>query len=112
MALELSMAAPTSTASAPATTPAAAAATTSTTPAATTAAATTAAAAAGAPDSNFLDSAFVSQLLESVDVDQNDPLFQAALAQINQAGAKGDEKSGEGAEEDKNNRKRKGDDGA
>jgi hypothetical protein len=108
MALELSMAAPTSTASA--TAPTAAAAATSTTPAATTAAAT--AAAAGAPDSNFLDSAFVSQLLESVDVDQNDPLFQAALAQINQAGAKGDDKSGEGAEEDKNNRKRKGDDGA
>jgi hypothetical protein len=107
MALELSMAAPTSTASA--TAPAAAAATTSTTPAA---AATAATAAAGASDSNFLDSAFVSQLLESVDVDQNDPLFQAALAQINQAGAKGDEKSGEGAEEDKNNRKRKGDDGA
>jgi hypothetical protein len=103
MALELSMAAPTSTATA--TAPAAAAtSTTSTTPAATTA--------AGAPDSNFLDSAFVSQLLESVDVDQNDPLFQAALAQINQAGAKGDDKSGEGAEEDKNNRKRKGDDGA
>lgn len=99
MALELSMAAPTSTATATAP----AAATTATTPAAT--------AAAGAPDSNFLDSAFVSQLLESVDVDQNDPLFQAALAQINQAGAKGDDKSGEGVEEDKNNRKRKGDDG-
>ena len=98
------MAAPTSTASATAPAPAAAAAT-STAPAAMTAA-------AGAPDSNFLDSAFVSQLLESVDVDQNDPLFQAALAQINQAGAKGDDKSGEGAEEDKNNRKRKGDDGA
>ena len=106
MALELSLAAPTSTASASTTAPAAAAATTSTTPASTTVAA------AGAPDSNFLDSAFVSQLLESVDVDQNDPLFQAALAQINQAGAKGDDKSGEGAEEDKNNRKRKGDDGA
>ena len=105
MALELSMAAPTSTATA--TAPAAATTATSTTPAA-----TTAAAAAGAPDSNFLDSEFVSQLLESVDVDQNDPLFQAALAQINQAGAKGDDKSGEGAEEDKNNRKRKGDDGA
>ena len=107
MALELSMAAPTSTASAP--TPATASATVP--PAAT----ATAGAQADASGSNFLDSAFVSQLLESVDVDQNDPLFQAALAQINQASAKekgADEKSGEGAEDDKNNRKRKGDDGA
>ena len=55
----------------------------------------------------------MSQLLESVDVDQNDPLFKAALEQINQAGAKGpgDDKSG-GAEDDGTNRKRKGDDGA
>ena len=94
MALELSMAAPTSTVTAAATGP----------PAIT---------AGEAPGSNFLDSAFVSQLLESVDVDQNDPLFQAALAQISQAGAPGgDDKSGEGADEDKNNRKRKGEDGA
>ena len=97
MALELSMAAPTSTASASTTGPPAVAT----------------GAQSEVPGSNFLDSAFVSQLLESVDVDQNDPLFQAALAQINQAGATGgDDKSGEGAEEDKNNRKRKGDDGA
>lgn len=90
MALELSMAAPTQ--STPTPTPAA--------PADPSAAA-------------FLDSSFVSQLLESVDVDQNDPLFQAALAQINQAGAKGsgDDKSG-GTEDDSANRKRKGDDGA
>lgn len=107
MALELSMAAPTSTASA-------SAPTTATVPPAA-AATATAGAQADASGSNFLDSAFVSQLLESVDVDQNDPLFQAALAQINQASAKekgADDKGGEGAEDDKNNRKRKGDDGA
>jgi hypothetical protein len=94
MALELSMAAPTL----PTTTP---------TPALIPAAPVDPSTAA------FLDSSFVSQLLESVDVDQNDPLFQAALAQINQAGAKGPggDKSG-GAEDDSANRKRKGDDGA
>ena len=59
---------------------------------------------------SFLDPAFVSQLLGSVDVDQNDPLIQAALAQLQGPGAgagndgKGDkDKEGE-------NRKRKGDD--
>jgi hypothetical protein len=30
----------------------------------------------------FLDADFVNQLLSSVDVDQNDPLIQAALAQM------------------------------
>ena len=33
-------------------------------------------------DSTFLDPAFINQLLGSVDVDQNDPLIQAALAQM------------------------------
>jgi hypothetical protein len=96
MALELSMAAPTPTLP-----------TTTTTPTPTSAAPADPAAAA------FLDSSFVSQLLESVDVDQNDPLFQAALAQINQAGGAkvpGEDKSG--GEDDSANRKRKGDDGA
>ena len=65
----------------------------------------------------------MSQLLQSVDVDQNDPLFQAALAQINAsaggaggAGGTGGAGSGGsggdaegGTEEEKNNRKRKGD---
>jgi len=59
--------------------------------------------------SSFIDPAFVSQLLGSVD--QNDPLFQAALAQL-QAGSqpKNEEekkKDGDAAERGK---KRKGDD--
>jgi hypothetical protein len=93
MALELSMAAPTPTL--PTATP---------TP--------TSAAPADPAAAAFLDSSFVSQLLESVDVDQNDPLFQAALAQINQAGAKGPGEDKSGGEDDSANRKRKGDDGA
>lgn len=74
---------------------------------------TAAAASADPNSSSFLDSAFVSQLLESVDVDHNDPLFQAALAQLNEGAPKGDKKEeeGKGGEEDKSNRKRKGDDG-
>ena len=57
----------------------------------------------------FLDPGFVSQLLGSVNVDQNDPLIQAALAQLMSAGAA----PGDGKEEDKadpDSKKRKGDD--
>lgn len=64
--------------------------------------------ASSSASSSFIDPAFVSQLLGSVD--QNDPLFQAALAQL-QAGSQpknGDnEKEGDAAERGK---KRKGDD--
>ena len=83
-------------------------------------AATSAAAAAPADDSMaFLDPAFVSQLLGSVDVDISDPLIQSALAQMGAAGAAkpadgsdpggsagGGDGSGEG---DKGSKKRKGD---
>lgn len=54
-----------------------------------------------------VDPSFMSQLLGSVDVDPNDPLIQAALAQLQQGGAQpppgGDAK-------DKESKKRKGDD--
>eukprot|EP01041_Mallomonas_annulata_P003290 gene3290-6518_t len=50
----------------------------------------------------FLDPAFVSQLLGSVDVDMNDPLIRAALAQIN-AGTG----TGTGEEKEKESKKRK-----
>lgn len=33
-------------------------------------------------NNSFLDPAFINELLGSVDVDQNDPLIQAALAQM------------------------------
>lgn len=49
----------------------------------------------------FLDPAFVSQLLGAVDVDSDDPLIRAALAQIN-AGA-----GSSGASEEKESKKRK-----
>ena len=65
--------------------------------------------------SGFMDPAFVSQLLGSVDVDQNDPLFQAALAQLNSAGASGSGASGSGdggKDGETKNNKRKGNDGA
>jgi len=39
----------------------------------------------------FLDPAFISQLLGSVDVDQNDPAIQAALAQMGVLPPKDDE---------------------
>ena len=56
--------------------------------------------------SEFLDSAFVSELLGSVDVDLNDPLIQAALAQMG-AGGSGNNTTGD----DTNNaKKRKGPD--
>lgn len=55
--------------------------------------------------SAFLDPAFVSRLLGSVDVDENDPLIQAALAQIGSASSSstGAGKAGqeEGARESK-----------
>jgi hypothetical protein len=60
-----------------------------------------------AESSTFLDPAFVSRLLGSVDVDQNDPLIQAALAQLNAANAP----DSKGGEDSKESRKRKGDDG-
>ena len=118
MALELSMAAPTVTPTA----------TTSTSTLPATLSSTTGVAAGGnllgdlGSTSGFMDPAFVSQLLGSVDVDQNDPLFQAALAQLNSAGSAAGSSAGsgssadgngegEGGKESKNN-KRKGNDGA
>lgn len=62
-----------------------------------------ASAASGAASSSsdmFIDPAFVSQLLGSVDVDSDDPLIRAALAQIN-ANAGGTE------DPSKSNKKRK-----
>eukprot|EP01034_Spumella_vulgaris_P021880 gene21880-27955_t len=58
------------------------------------------------PSTDFLDADFVNQLLGSGDHD--DPLIQAALAQMGGGGAKGGPPSGE-SEEDKS-KKRKGDD--
>ena len=117
MALELSMAAPTVTATAAATAAAA-------TLPATLSASNTGGNILGdlGSASGFMDPAFVSQLLGSVDVDQNDPLFQAALAQLNSAGSAAGSSAGsgssadgngegEGGKESKNN-KRKGNDGA
>ena len=116
MALELSMAAPTITPTA----------TTSTSTLPATLSSTTGVGANLLGDlgstSGFMDPAFVSQLLGSVDVDQNDPLFQAALAQLNSAGSAAGSSAGlgssadgngegEGGKESKNN-KRKGNDGA
>lgn len=64
----------------------------------------------------FLDPEFVNQLLGSVDVDMNDPLIQSALAQMGAAKPSGDGAVGGGAsgggagEDDKDSKKRKGDD--
>jgi hypothetical protein len=73
-------------------------------PASDTPAATATAADDSSTSSAFLDPAFVSQLLGSVDVDQNDPLIQAALAQLQ---GKGDAKE---EDDNKESRKRKGGD--
>ena len=58
-----------------------------------------------AAGTEFLDAAFVSELLGSVDVDLNDPLIQAALAQLG-AGAGASNVGGD----ENNAKKRKGPD--
>ena len=75
---------------------------------ATSATSTTSASSENTGGASFLDPAFVSQLLGSVDVDQSDPLIQAALAQLQGKGPG----SGNDGKDDKEgeNRKRKGDD--
>ena len=60
----------------------------------------------------FLDPAFVSQLLGSVDVDQSDPLIQAALAQMGAGGSNAEQKdpgSGDASGGGGESKKRKGD---
>ena len=87
----------------------------STSAAATTTAPTnpTPAAAAGtsaATGSTFLDPDFVNALLQSSDLDMNDPLIQAALAQLgNSSSSDGSGGGGTNNNNDDANKKRKGD---
>lgn len=59
------------------------------------------------PAAAFLDPSFVSRLLGSVDVDQNDPLIQAALAQINAASSSTTTQPGQEEGGGKESKKRK-----
>ena len=60
-------------------------------------------------DHAFLDPAFISELLGSVDVDQNDPMVQAALVQMGIE--KGEKENAKETDKDSpENKKRKGDD--
>jgi hypothetical protein len=68
-------------------------------------------ASAAGNDMAFLDPNFVNELLGSVDVDLNDPLIQAALAQLGAGGAAGGSSAGtnngDGDSDASSNKKRK-----
>ena len=57
----------------------------------------------------FIDPSFVSQLLGSMDVDPNDPLIHAALAQFGGAGAAKGPGDSDGDERESKRKKREGD---
>jgi len=63
--------------------------------------------ATSAQSDNFLDPSFVSQLLGSVDVDTEDPLIKAALAQISAGDTGTGTSTSETEEKEKENKKRK-----
>ena len=58
-------------------------------------------------EASFLDPSFVSQLLGSVDVDQNDPLILAALAQLGASASESSNAEANQESKDEESKKRK-----
>ncbi len=59
---------------------------------------------------SFIDSAFVSELLGAHDVNLDDPLIQAALAQLNDTSSSAGSQINAKGDEEKESKKRKGPD--